>query len=176
MLLNKKYVWIFAVVLIIIEQGIKLVIKGSYLEANLPILTPWLYFKPMFNRDYSWVNSMLQLGIGKWFHIVIVAGMLVLIYLFYKFLNKQSDTTWFIDMAFVFIFSGAMCSFIDKVFWDGSLDYILIKGLFTFDLKDVYINVFIALSLLMVLVNSKGLRKAYGEDIVKDFVSFILRK
>jgi hypothetical protein len=26
----------------------------------------------MFNRDYSWINSMFHLNVGKWIHIVIV--------------------------------------------------------------------------------------------------------
>ena len=70
----------------------------------------------MFNRDYSWFNSMLQLGIGKWIHISIAAIMSILIYLFYKYLNKQFGPNKTINIMYAFIFSGAMCSLIDKIF------------------------------------------------------------
>ena len=43
-------------------------------------------------------------------------------------------------MCFVFIFAGALCSLIDKVFYGGSLDFIGISDLFIADIKDIYIN------------------------------------
>ena len=69
--------------------------------------------------------------------------MSILIYLFYQYLNKQFGTNKIINSMYAFIFSGAMCSLIDKIFWNGSLDYILVNAFFTFDLKDVYINIFV---------------------------------
>lgn len=173
---NKKNIWIIITALIVVEQGIKIVINSRYLDENLPILNPWIYFSPMFNRSYSWFNSMLQLGIGKWAHVIIVTVMLILIYLFYKFLNQRSKTTRLVDAAFAFIFAGAACSWIDKVFWNGSLDYIALKGLFTFDLKDVYINIFNGLLILMILTNHKGFRQMDDKEILKDFIRFLRRR
>jgi len=169
-------VWIAIIILITIEQGIKLIINQNYLEANIPIISPWIYFDPMFNRDYSWFNSMLQLNIDKWVHILIVLGILIVIYLFYKFLDSCKIEGRIIDIMFAFIISGALCSLVDKVFWNGSLDYILIRGFFTFDLKDVYINVFNGLLLLIFVIDYKGLRKTSDDDIIKDFIRFIRNK
>lgn len=138
-----KKVWINILLLIILEQCIKIVINDNFLNRKVPIIPHYLYFQPMFNRDYSWFNSMLQLNVGKWIHIVLVASMLTLIYLFYRYLNKQLLTSKIINGMFVFIFSGATCSLIDKVLWNGSLDYIYVKGFFTFDLKDIYILMFL---------------------------------
>lgn len=76
---------------------------------------------------------------------------------------------------YAFIFSGAMCSLIDKIFWNGSLDYILVNGFFTFDLKDVYINIFIGLLILSLLLKNKVLNQI-DDNIVKDFTKYILRK
>lgn len=130
----------------------------KYLEINKAILAPWLYFKPMFNRDYSWINSMLQLGVGRWAHIVMVSAIILLIFLLYNSLRMRLETTFLINGTFALFFSAAICSLIDKVYWDGSLDYIFIKGFFTFDLKDVYINVGIGLVLLMIFIDHQGLR------------------
>ena len=166
-------VWLCILILISVDQGIKYVINSKHLQADNPIFAPWLIFKPMFNRDYSWFNSMLQLGIGKWVHILVVFVMIVFIYLFYKFISTQFQTTVYIHAAFAFLFAGATCSLIDKVFWNGSLDYILVKGFFTFDLKDVYINVFIGLAIILIWIDHQGIRTANDRLTLKAFVKFV---
>lgn len=173
---TKIRIWMITLALIAIEQGIKLVIYSNYLESNLSILAPWLYFRPVFNRDYSWLNSMLKLGVGKLVHIVLVAVVLLLICLVYKFLNRDTATTALIDTMFAFIFSGAICSLIDKLFWNGSLDYIALTGFFTFDLKDVYINIFNGLLILLLLTDYKGLRRADNSEVIKEFMAFVRRR
>lgn len=175
MKIQNKKMWLGIFILITIEQVIKIVINSNFLEKRFPILPPFLYFEPMFNRSYSWFNSMLQLGISKWIHIFIVVIMSILIYLFYGYLNKELGTNKIINILFAFIFSGAMCSLIDKVFWDGSLDYILVNGFFTFDLKDVYINIFIILLILSIILENKVLNQL-DDDIIKNFTKYILRK
>jgi signal peptidase II len=47
----------------------------------------------------------------------------------------------------------------DKLFWNGSLDYLRFKGLFTFDLKDVYITDFEVILIAMIVFNYKNLSK-----------------
>ncbi|MGH4119158.1 signal peptidase II [Clostridium sp.] len=80
-----------------------------------------------------------------------------------------------VNTMYAFIFSGAICSLFDKIFWNGSLDYILVNGFFTFDLKDVYINVFSGLIILLLLFKNKFLNQI-DDNIVKDFTKYILRK
>lgn len=176
MKIHNKRTWVGVITLIIIEQVIKVVINSNFLYKTYPILAPFLYFEPMFNRQYSWANAMLELGVSRWIHIALTAIMSILIYLFYQYLNKKSPTNKIINIMFVFLFSGAMCSLIDKIFWNGSLDYILVKGFFTFDLKDIYLNIFIVTLILSSLLENKVLKKIDGNDIVKDFIKYILRK
>ena len=147
---------LFAALLIFVEQGIKLIVNRN-LNASYPILPPLLYFRPMFNRDYSWINSMFQLGVGKGIHIVLVLVMLALILLAYRYCVKRSQGSRYVDAMFSILIAGALCSLIDKLFWGGSLDYILLRGFFTFDLKDVYINAFIAMIILGLLFKNKAL-------------------
>lgn len=175
MKIKNKKTYIAVLILITIEQAIKIVINNNFLDKKYPILPPFLYFEPMFNRDYSWFNSMVQLGISKWVHISIVAIMSILIYQFYQYLNKQFRTNKIINIMYAFIFSGAICSLIDKVFWNGSLDYILLNGFFTFDLKDVYINIFIGILILSLILENKVLNQI-DDNIIKDFTKYILRK
>ncbi len=175
MRIQNKKTNLAVLILVTIDQVIKIVINNNFFDKRFPILHPLLYFEPMFNRQYSWFNSMLQLGIGRYMHISLVATMSILIYLFYQYLNKQFGTNKIINIMYAFIFSGAMCSLIDKIFWNGSLDYILVNGFFTFDLKDVYINIFIGLLILSLHLKNKVLNQI-DDNIVKDFTKYILRK
>ncbi|SFB09899.1 signal peptidase II [Clostridium frigidicarnis] len=175
MKIQNKKTYLAVLILVTIDQVIKIVINNNFFDKISPILPPLLYFKPMFNRQYSWLNSMLQLGVGKYTHILLVAIMSILIYLFYKYLNKQFGTNKIINIMYAFIFSGAMCSLIDKIFWNGSLDYILVNDFFTFDLKDVYINIFSGLLILSLFLKNKVLNQI-DDNIVKDFTKYILRK
>ena len=173
---KRKITWILVFVLVGIEQFIKIVINNNYLHERFPILPPFLYFEPVFNRHYSWFNSIFKLGIGKWAHILIVLIMIMFIYLFYKYISKKFEVTNIINVMFAFLLSGAICSFIDKVFWNGSLDYILVEGLFTFDLKDVYINVFIGLFILAALLGNKTFKEIDEEDVLGGFMKYIFRR
>lgn len=174
--MKKSIFFIFTAILIAIEQGIKLVINGQYLHNNDTIIENFLYFKPMFNRDYSWINSLFQLGVSKWMHIVMVTVIVVGVFLVYMFIDHQKKNTKVVSTSFAFLLAGGFCSLVDKVFWNGSLDYIYVQGQFTFDLKDVYINVFIGLMILMFIFDHQGIRTNESDNFFKDFKNFLLRK
>lgn len=172
---QNKRTYLAVLILVAIEQVIKVIINFNFIDKKFPILPPLLYFEPIFNRHYSWFNSMLQLGIGKWIHVLLVAIMTIFIYLFYKYINRQFGKSNIIDIMYAFLFSGALCSLIDKVFWNGSLDYILLNGFFTFDLKDVYIDIFIGLLIFSSLSKSDVIRRM-DDNILKDFIKYIFQK
>nr|MBO2494724.1 signal peptidase II [Clostridia bacterium] len=171
-----KKTWTSIFALVAVEQIIKIIIYNHFFERRFPILAPILYFEPMFNKHYSWFNSMFRLGIGKGIHIAFVLIIVVLIYLFYRYLNDRVGTNKMINAMFAFLFSGATCSLIDKIFWDGSLDYILLKGFFTFDLKDVYINIFNGLLIFSLVSDNKAIKQLEDKEILKNFIRYILRK
>lgn len=175
MKIENKKTWIAVFILIALDQVIKIVINNNFLDRKSPILPGILSFEPMFNRHYSWLNSMLELGVSKWIHISFVTIIVILMYLFYKYLNEQFETNKIINIMYTFIFSGSMCSLIDKVFWNGSLDYIYVNGFFIFDLKDVYINIFIGLLALSLFLKDKALKQFDDKNIVKDFATYILQ-
>ncbi len=167
--MSKKMFIALTAILVIIEQWIKVVVNANHLDAFTPILEPFLYFKPMFNRDYSWINSLFQLGVGKIFHVVSVGFIILLIILVYRYIHNSGGGSKLVSTAFGFLLAGGVCSFIDKVFWDGSLDYIYVKGYFTFDLKDAYINVFIGLVIIMYIIDHQRIRSEDDDDFIKKF-------
>lgn len=176
MKIQNKKTWAGVCILIAIDQVIKIIINHNLVDKKIPILSPLLYFEPKFNRQYSWINSMLDLGMSKWIHIAIGLITTVLLYLFYQYLNKKLLTNKIINTMYAFVFSGAICSLIDKAFWDGSLDYILIKSLFTFDLKDVYLCIFYVILIILWLLKHKDFKQIEDNTTVKDFMKYILHK
>lgn len=169
----KHNLWLLILVLTTIEQGIKIFINQKFLNSNITLLSSWIYFKPVFNRDYSWINSLFKLGVSKWFHIILVSLLLLIIVLFFNYLVFNKKVKPLVLIAFVFLISGSICSLIDKIFWNGSLDYIYVKGFFTFDLKDVYINIFTGLILYMILTNYYNINNINERKLIKDFMQFI---
>ena len=163
-------------IFIIIEQVIKIIINSNYLNSSEPIIEPFLYFQPMFNRDYSWINSLFQFGASKLLHIILVSVIIILVILVYKYLSYKKLNSKIVSIAFSFLLAGGSCSLIDKIFWNGSLDYIYLNGYFTFDLKDAYINIFIGLVLLIFIIDHQGFRTKDDDNFIKDFIAYYIKK
>lgn len=171
---KKGLVWIS--ILVIIEQVIKIIINSKYLDADIEIIPNLVYFNPLFNRDYSWINNLFDLGIGKLFHIIMVIFVLIIIYMFYNYsFNNGLDSKMFY-YSYLLIMSGAICSLIDKVFWDGSLDYIYLKNLFTFDLKDAYISAFVAIILLMTIFDKNFTKFIEEKDLFIEIKEYYFKR
>jgi lipoprotein signal peptidase len=83
-------------------------------------------------------------------HIILylVIGVLVPMYFSY-FRNNFPRNKKLIDIATIFLMAAILCALIGNIIWkNGTLDYIYLKPLFVFDLKDVYIDFGIALFLI----------------------------
>lgn len=52
-------------------------------------------------------------------------------------LKREKEWNTVLDIATLMIFAGVVCSLVDKIFWKGSLDYILFFSKIV-DLKDIY--------------------------------------
>jgi signal peptidase II len=176
MTVQNKSPWIFSALFIAVEQFIKVIINCFYLNENAAILSPWLYFKPVFNRDYSWINSIFHFGISKWIHITVNGFILIILLLFYRYITQQICKNKTINISFVFILSGIICSILDKVIWNGSLDYIYVKGFFTFDLKDVYIDIFIAFVLIQMIFRTQTMASFNKRNVLKGFYNYYFHK
>lgn len=160
------------ILLVIFDQVIKLIVRNYY-DVKIPIVENFLYFMPTLNEDYSWINSLLQLGLGKIFHIMLVILILIFVYFGLRYLEYKVNKHLWIDIMKVTLISGGICSLIDKIFWNGSLDYILLKGFFVFDLKDCYITVFEIIAIITMLKNWRVIDDIKGRDILKGYTEFI---
>lgn len=130
--------------LVIIDQGIKLLISRYSTDAVIEIIPNLILFKPVHNTDLSWLGSLgIKLFASYYFSIGLNLILFVLCITMYRYIDSQlGKRGLLVQSTFICLFAGIVCSTIDRVIWKGSLDYIRLEGLFTFDLKDCYITVF----------------------------------
>lgn len=141
--------WIF--LLVILDQGVKLVIDNWFFSTHFTIIPSLLEFHPKFNYNHSYLNDLFQLGISKWIHLIFFT-LIALIYIpLYAAMRISSHKKKLIDWAAIFVFAGIICAILGQVFWEGVLDFIYLIPLFIFDFKDIYMNVFVAFIILAFL-------------------------
>ena len=164
---------------LLLDQGIKILIKLLWFNNYFPIINDMLYFRPIINTDGSWLNA--RFGTSVSFPILItlnIFAIFIFIEVYRYYLHKGNKDFWS-DMCFIFVTCGALCSLIDKVFYGGSLDFIGISTLFIADIKDLYINLGILFFALTMFNNgylsSDNEDTSFKEDLqmLKKFLLFI---
>ncbi|MGG7179468.1 signal peptidase II [Clostridium paraputrificum] len=174
---NTKKVLSIFIILMLIDQGIKLIIKFFFFNDYFSIIKNFLSFNPIINTDGSWLNARFGTGVSFPLLISINFISLILFIELYRYVLSKSNKSFSIDMCFLFIFAGALCSLIDKIFYGGSLDFIGIGTLFIADIKDIYINLGILFFVISIYesgyINSEE-DTTLKEDIegIKRFVNF----
>ncbi|MGG7145145.1 signal peptidase II [Clostridium nigeriense] len=149
---NKSTIFIF-IVLMLIDQGCKIIINMFFFNDYIEIIKGFLSFDPIINTDGSWLNARFGLGVGFSSLILLnIIAVILFIEVYRYYLSKGNKDFWS-DMSFLFITSGALCSLIDKVFYGGSLDFIGISNLFIADIKDIYINLGILFFIMLIYIN-----------------------
>lgn len=134
--------FIFPLILIVIDQVIKLLIWHNYANLNIVLLQDILFFRPVQNTNLNYIASILEYQTPVLVMLAIQIFGLTITFLAYRYLSylwiqgKKLLNGWLI-----FFSAGIICSFIDTTFWGGSLDFLRLFGWFTFDFKDVYLNI-----------------------------------
>jgi len=147
--------------LISIDQIIKIVINAYFIETNFVIIPSLFEFTPIFNGKHSYINILLynnfNIDMGLWIHVISFMIIQAFILLLYDFLRcKIHNNAKILDYAIVFQLSAMICALIGNLIWEkGTLDYIYLKPLFVFDLKDLYNTCFMILFPLTLLIHRK---------------------
>lgn len=176
---SSKTMFILFLILMLLDQGIKIIIKFFFFNDYFALFNGFLSFNPIINTDGSWLNA--RFGTSVSFPLLIALNIFALIIFveIYRYSRFKGYKDTFGDLSFLFIICGALCSLIDKVFYGGSLDFIGISTLFIADIKDIYIN--LGILFLIVCLYDNGFFK--GEDdtslkedfkTVRKFFAFII--
>ena len=146
--------------LVVADQVIKIVINAFFLENQFEIIPSLFEFRPTFNVKHSYLNGILykhfNVNLGLLFHVVLYLFILIILMpsLWLTFRNNIHENKKLLDVAFSFIIAAAICAISGNLIWQkGTLDFIYLKPLFTFDLKDLYSNCFMILYLVYVFKN-----------------------
>ena len=159
---------LWVILLVLIDSAIKIIINGYFLDVRFDIIPNLFEFHPKFNDHYSYVNHLFGLGMGFWVHVVIFIFSLVLALAVYDFFRTLPNGHKLFNLAFIFAFSGCICAFIGLV-TGGCLDYIYLKPLFVFDLKDLYLDCFVILLLYYNIKFKKELKSVKLKDMTSHF-------
>ena len=148
------------VLLVLLDQIIKIVIYNYYLDCNFSIIPSLLEFKPVFNNKGTYFAILLKINgyvfnaIQAFFQFLLSCLMVVL----YIFMKKAGNSTKVFEWFLIFGQSSLICYFVSILFWEkGVLDFIFLKPYFIFDLKDIYGSCFICL--LFVVMHKYKIKK-----------------
>lgn len=162
--------WIF--VLVIIDQVIKIVINTFFLDSQFEIIPSLFEFNPIFNDKHSYVNSLFynkfHINLGLWPHLILFLILEIVVLALYDYFRKNiSKNRKLLDAAVIFQSAGIICALIGNLIWkNGTLDYIYLKPLFVFDLKDLYLNCFSILFLIYVWLNRNEIHQIKMKNII----------
>jgi len=154
---------LLVILLIAIDQIIKLIINAFFIETTFVFIPSLVEFTPVFNGKHSYINVLLNqyfdMDLGLWIHVISFLIFQAFILFLYDFARYNlSISTKLLDYAMVLQLSAMICALIGNLLWEkGTLDYIYLKPLFIFDLKDLYNTCFIVLFLLTLLIYRKQL-------------------
>lgn len=143
--MNIKNFTLLTLVLVFVDILIKVIIETYYMETHFDIIAPYFSFHPIFNINFSYINNILSLGITKAIHLSIATIIIFLLFFFYDFIRFTMPDNKILPIALSLGLAGSLCNVIGVLFFGGILDYISLNGFFVFDLKDLYINLFIIL-------------------------------
>lgn len=170
--------WI--IFLIIVDQTIKIIIQTYFGNCQFGIIPSLFEFKPIYNTKHSWINVLLNnnfgFNIGLFPHIILffLIGFLSLAYYLY-YRNCILKNVKLLDTSFIFLYAGLICALIGNLIWEkGTLDYIYLKPLFVFDLKDLYLDIFIVTFIIYFIKNKSQLRPIKSRNVFS-YVKSILK-
>jgi signal peptidase II len=136
-----KKQWLVIAGLVALEQAVKVLIWNYAMDARVALIPNVLRFEPFQNTNLNWFASMADVVMPIFLMVILQAAAVVGLTLFYRYRRflAATSTRW-LSLGFCMAAAGIACSFIDVVFWGGSLDYIGFLNWFIFDMKDVFLH------------------------------------
>lgn len=175
--MKTRNIILLVLLLVIIDQAIKLIIYHSFMDNQYEIIPNVLDFKPFFNSKYSYVNDSIYkrtgMDAGLIFHIILFALTWLILFVPYRFFKSIAPTNKMLDVSFSCYTAAVICAYLGILVWEkGVLDFLHLKLLVNviFDLKDLYVNCF----LLLLFISAKKIEAKHKIEL-KDLVDYIKR-
>lgn len=154
---------IIGAILISIDQLIKLWIFKFLMGINVVLIPQVLRFHPVQNINLNWIASIVDYKTTVIQMVILQLVFVIIVLLFYRYMaycSYSNQLERLLMKLFVLSFIvGICCSFIDVVFWGGSLDFVRLFDWDTFDTKDVYLT---ASQIFLFFYLIKYIKRYYG--------------
>lgn len=157
--------------LFLLDQFSKIIVSIIFKQNNLTsinIIKNYFSITPYINTQGSFIASRFNINAPFIIFTILNCLILMLIFFLYKFKLHKKQINSIKQLTFIFLFSGGLCSLIDKIFWGGSLDFLQIHNLFIADIKDIFITLGLG-SFVLLNINSND------QTNLKEFFNFILK-
>lgn len=179
-----KTIMTISVLLVILDQIVKLFIEDRFTSGKYMILKDWYFISNVKNYHNSQIFNILDISIPLAFIVIMKVVIVVFMIFLYSYNRNNSTNKWngkyWLDSFFIFSLSGIICSILDTVLWGASLDFIGLKSYFTFDIKDIYITIGIsAFSVYAFNISLRIKASNFKEEIfvylkiVNNFIKFV---
>lgn len=174
--------WIFLLAAVAVDQGIKAYLFSTEWESlSITLIEPVFYIEPTHNTRGSYLWVLLKIDqVPHLLNIILFSLVGVAFIEIWRFYVRRKRNSFWIN-GFIHLFlAGLLANLIDNAFWGGSLDYVTIKPLYTFDLKDLYITL-CELFLITELMDNRLLRRMFNmpreesKKLNRDFIRFVKR-
>lgn len=132
---------LLSIALIALDQAIKLAVSIFSPNARIILIPGVLQFEPSKNVNLNWFASMAGYHTPVWMMVAFQLAVLAIIVLAFRYFTFRAFSRQrVLQTALSFGAAGVCCSFIDVVFWGGSLDFMGLFNWFIFDTKDLFLN------------------------------------
>ena len=160
---NVKMILVF----VAIDQFIKLWISLKAMGKDIPLFLDLVSFRPIRNTNLSWLGNFFSIIRNPIvLYTVTLVGFLFIILFFQYIYDTYGFYTKLSRVMYSLIIASILCSTRDKI-GGGSIDYIKLKGLFTFDLKDCYLTLFELYMVYFIIRNIKVINQIKFLDVIR---------
>lgn len=169
--LKNKGITLVIFFLFLVDQISKIYISLVFKLKNLNtfnIIPNYFSITPHINDTGSFIASRFSIKAPFIIFTIFNFLILVLIFLLYRFKLNRKQINSIEQITFIFLFTGGICSLIDKIFWGGSLDFIHIHNLFIADIKDIYITLGLGSFILSNIILEEEIN-------IKEFINYSLK-
>lgn len=140
----KNYKLYFIILLIFFDFVTKLFFSNYFIEKKVNIFWDYLFLELYKN---TWIAFSIDLPYLK---IITIFVICLIIWYYTKYEKKKNNKI--IDLSFILIISWAIWNARERlVFWEVT-DYIWIKYFSVFNLADIYINIWIIIYLIIIIL------------------------
>lgn len=142
---------LLVLILVFIDQFSKIIVNTFLKNSSFRIFEGRIGFDVYLNKDYiSVFNHDFNLNLSLITLIVINIFILVLLVTFYVYVLKNKGLNNLLRILLLISIAAAICSIIDKIFWGGSLDFIVFFG-YIIDFKDIMLYIGVVLFFIIYL-------------------------